>query len=53
MTFNKSSGKKVIKECEDCKVNLNGKPVYQTLDNPPRRLCKVCMAIYLDIQEFP
>ena len=53
MTF-KPLGKKVILICEQCQIKLNGKPIYLTLENPsPRRLCKVCMAKYLDLQEFP
>lgn len=53
MTY-KSSGIKKIIVCEECKANLNGKPIYQTIEKPiPKRLCRVCMAKYLDIKEFP
>ena len=53
MTY-KPSGKKVTIVCEECGEKLNGKPIYTTIENPrARRLCKLCMAKWLDLEEFP
>lgn len=48
----KSSGKKITSTCDDCKLLLREAQAYYTLA-PKRRLCRLCMAKYLDIKEMP
>ena len=50
MTY-KPSGKKISTTCDDCKQLLREAQAYYTLEG--KRLCRICMAKYLDIQEMP
>lgn len=47
----KPSGIKVSKTCQGCSTILREAQAYYTVENPPRRLCKACMARWLDISE--